>query len=86
MSGLWRFWDGGPTAPELAPIPEPVPQPPLVVPAAKPVTARGTLFVDAQPWGQLAELRDAAGQAVALPANPMTPLQVSLPVGTYRSS
>jgi serine/threonine-protein kinase len=64
---------------EVAPSPTPVSTPAVVV-------GTGTLIVDALPWGEVVELRDAKGAARDLPENRFTPLALSLPPGEYKLS
>ncbi|MCH9649221.1 MAG: protein kinase [Deltaproteobacteria bacterium] len=72
--------------------PKPLPDPPVEQAAVpppppprepEPEALHGTLFIDALPWAEVTRLSDAAGQAVTLPANPVTPLQLPLPEGAY---
>jgi serine/threonine-protein kinase PpkA len=45
----------------------------------------GVLVLNAQPWAMVESVIDqASGQAVPLPADPSTPLRLTLPPGTYR--
>jgi serine/threonine-protein kinase len=75
--GLW-LWSqrGGEVPPSPQPTPIPAPTPAVVA-------GNGTLIVDALPWGEVVEVKDAKGVAQALPANRFTPLALSLPAGEY---
>ena len=44
---------------------------------------RGTLVLNAYPWGKVESVLDANRQPVALPADATTPLVLSLPAGSY---
>lgn len=44
----------------------------------------GSLLLEAVPWGELTLLEDAEGRELPLPAEPYTPLLLSLPPGGYR--
>ncbi|HEY6321531.1 MAG TPA: serine/threonine-protein kinase [Thermoanaerobaculia bacterium] len=52
------------------------------VPAAAPAPA-GALIVDALPWGEVVEVRDARGKSQPIPAAAYTPIVLSLPPGRY---
>jgi serine/threonine protein kinase len=43
----------------------------------------GTLAIDALPWARVLSIKDAAGKPVALPADPVTPLVITLSEGSY---
>jgi hypothetical protein len=45
--------------------------------------ARGTLVLNAYPWGKVESVLDASRQPVTLPADTTTPLVLSLPAGSY---
>ena len=66
-----------------APLPAATsPSAPTPTPAAVAV-ATGVLQIDARPWGQLTRLVGAAGRELALPADTVTPLALSVPEGDY---
>jgi serine/threonine protein kinase len=44
---------------------------------------RGTLVLNAYPWGKVESVLDASRQPVALPADSTTPLVLTLPAGSY---
>lgn len=44
---------------------------------------RGALAIDALPWARLVSIKDAGGELVLLPADPVTPLVVELSEGSY---
>jgi len=46
----------------------------------------GQLAVDALPWGEVTQIRDADGKVQELPSNHSTPLLVSLLAGNYTVS
>jgi hypothetical protein len=46
----------------------------------------GLLAIDALPWGEVIEVVDSKGRAVALPATRTTPLTLSVPAGEYTVS
>jgi serine/threonine-protein kinase len=52
-------------------------------PAAAPQRG-GALIVDALPWGEVVEVRDAEGKTQPIPAAAYTPIVLSLPPGRYR--
>ena len=83
--GLWLWSRLGGEVPS-SPQPTPVAETPAPGPAPTPavVAGNGTLVVDALPWGEVVEVKDAKGVAQALPANRFTPLALSLPPGEYR--
>lgn len=43
----------------------------------------GVLILHAVPWGRVKSITNARGQALPLPQEPVTPLSLSLPAGTY---
>ena len=51
-------------------------------PAAAPQRS-GALIVDALPWGEVIEVRDAEGKTQPIPAGAYTPIALSLPPGRY---
>ncbi|HVR06572.1 MAG TPA: protein kinase [Thermoanaerobaculia bacterium] len=74
--------------PAQAMVPAPVPAPPPAVmpgqprPGAVPPQS-GVLIVDALPWGEVVEIRDARGKTQLVPAHAYTPLVLSLPPGRF---
>ncbi len=44
---------------------------------------KGTLVINAQPWGVVEQVLDAARKPVGLPTERSTPLQLNLPAGSY---
>ncbi len=44
----------------------------------------GQVAISAAPWARIEEIVDAAGQRIALPADPSTPILLGLPEGRYR--
>lgn len=70
----WSRWRGQPPAKaSTAPAPTAAPAP----------RAEGTLAIDAVPWGEVTHLTDQTGRSLPLPAEPITPLSLSLPPGEY---
>ncbi|MFN7940992.1 MAG: protein kinase [Thermoanaerobaculia bacterium] len=55
-----------------------VPGSALVAPAG-----RGVLLIDASPWGEVLEVREAGGEALALGEDRATPLRLTLPAAHY---
>ena len=51
--------------------------------AAELEAQKGTLVINAQPWGTVEQVLDASRKPVELPAERTTPLQLSLPAGSY---
>jgi serine/threonine-protein kinase PpkA len=54
--------------------------------AARLAALRGQLAIDATPWGEVTEIRNADGEVQTLPSNHATPLLVSLMSGSYTVS
>ncbi len=52
--------------------------------AARIAAMSGKLAIDATPWGEVVEIKDAAGNTRALPSDATTPLVLSLLEGDYR--
>jgi hypothetical protein len=48
--------------------------------------ATGTAVIDATPWANITEIRNEAGVLQPLPAQPSTPVSLTLPTGTYQIS
>ena len=70
---------------EIAP-PPPVAgpeSPPAPSPMPSVAAGAGTLILDALPWGEVLEVKDAQGASQALPPNRFTPLALALPPGEY---
>jgi tetratricopeptide (TPR) repeat protein/predicted Ser/Thr protein kinase len=63
-----------------APTPAPSVAPPSVAPGAPPT---GSVVVDALPWAEITEIRDAKGHARALESSRFTPVVLTLPAGDY---
>ncbi|MCB1033929.1 MAG: protein kinase [Acidobacteria bacterium] len=87
---------GGPATEEEAPAedsatlaagsqPEPPPEPLASEPASPPpaVVAKGTLILDALPWGRVRSITASNGSKVSLPSDAYTPLRLQLPAGSY---
>ena len=51
--------------------------------AARIAAISGRLAIDAKPWGEVVEIRDATGKAIRLPSDNTTPLMLSLMEGQY---
>jgi len=49
----------------------------------RPTPRAGTVVLDAQPWAEIAEIRDRNGKPVPLNGNAVTPCRIDLPAGTY---
>lgn len=54
--------------------------------APAPAPATGLLAIDARPWAEVAAIHDSTGAPHAVPADPITPLAVTLPPGTYAAT
>jgi predicted Ser/Thr protein kinase len=84
---VWLAWPRpvpptDPTATTLAAVDPAEPQPTAVAPVA----GAGTLVVDAVPWGEVVEVKDADGRPQALAGSRSTPFLVALPAGAYTVS
>jgi tetratricopeptide (TPR) repeat protein/predicted Ser/Thr protein kinase len=51
--------------------------------AARLAAMSGRLAIDAEPWGEVVEVRDASGKTISLPPDNSTPLVLSLVEGQY---
>ena len=73
------LFSGGGGSSEAEPQP-PSPAPKVAAPAP---AEKGSLFLDAVPWGKVASITGADGRPVPLPGEPFTPLYLQLPPGQY---
>jgi tRNA A-37 threonylcarbamoyl transferase component Bud32/tetratricopeptide (TPR) repeat protein len=92
--GAFLMLRSRPTPPpvELSPSPAmetPTPAPIVTAnpaaasPAPDAALGSGTLALDALPWAEVMEVKDAAGKAWPLPASHFTPFSLTLPAGEY---
>jgi hypothetical protein len=83
--GAAIVWLRNPSLPP-SPAPSPAnvqPAPPSPTAVPPPASPTGTLVVDAAPWGEVVEVRDATGRRHELGAGRYTPMALALPPGTY---
>jgi serine/threonine-protein kinase len=85
LGGAWMATRGSREAAVPVPPAAPTTLPPAAASAPPPAALAdsGTLVIDALPWGQVAEVVDAAGMRRALGGAPDTPLALELPPGEY---
>jgi hypothetical protein len=85
LGGAWMATRGPREAAVPVPPAAPTTLPPAAASAPPPAALadNGTLVIDALPWGQVAEVVDAAGLRRALDGAPDTPLALELPPGEY---
>jgi hypothetical protein len=71
-------------SPVVSPIAPPTPAPSLAPPSVAPgAPPTGSVVVDALPWAEITEIRDAKGRARPLEASRFTPVVLTLPPGDY---
>ena len=78
------WWLMGRSSSEEAPAVAQIPRPQAASPGPEgSAPPTGRLQVDASPWGTITEITDGSGYLVELPAQPVTPLSLTLATGTY---
>lgn len=80
----WWFLGRGSSQPDPAATAPVLPAPPVAPLAGEPLPPQGFVQVDAAPWGKVLQITETNGFEIDLPAEPHTPLVLSLEPGTYR--
>ena len=81
--GIWLLAGSGDEAAQPTPIAEPVDDTRTEAPTPVPSTLGFAVFVEASPWGEIAQIVDDAGEEVSMSGPLFTPIVLRLPVGSY---